>query len=106
MFCVEKCRKAASFTWKQAVVPPEFQSGIVPRLCVDKQFGDELTNLTIQFPHPNLGSLNNLIVLYQHLCHAQIKCMFCPPAVLTHLRQSQEDCSLLTLPRKLLEFCW
>lgn len=50
MFCVEKCRKAASFTWKQAVVPPEFQSGIVPRLCVDKQFGDELTNLTIQSP--------------------------------------------------------
>lgn len=33
------------------MVPPEFQSGIVPRPCVDKQVGDELTNLTIQSPN-------------------------------------------------------
>lgn len=51
MLCVGKGPKAASFSWKQAMVPPEFQSGIVPRPCVDKQVGDEVTNLTVLTPN-------------------------------------------------------
>lgn len=107
MLCVGKGPTLPVSYGGKRIVPPELLSGIVPRPGADKYVGDKLITPHHPVPPPNLGSLNNPSTIPGSLPCQRKKCIFCPSSSsYTYQRQSQEDCSLLTLLRKMLEFYW